>query len=155
LDAANEAAQLAPKSILALKVLGAVYYYLGRYDDSNRIMRQALAINPYDPETLAQFGWRLAVRGNFDEGIPLLKRAIARTVNPPGWYFSFVAIDLFMKGGYERMLRVAKRSAAEGRGVSQALIAIASGELGNRDAARQAVQAKQDVRRRCHVQRLS
>jgi len=37
------------------------------------------------------------------------------------------------------MLPVAMRSAAEGEGVSQALIAIASGELGDRDAARQAL----------------
>jgi TolB-like protein/tetratricopeptide (TPR) repeat protein len=139
LQAASEAVRLAPNSILALKVLASVYHYLGRYDDSERTVRKALNVNPYDPETLAQLGWRLAVRGKFAEGIPLLKRAIARTVNPPGWYFSLVAIDLYLKRDYERMLQVAERSAGDGRGVSQALIAIAAGELGKRDAARRAL----------------
>lgn len=139
LQAVSEAVRLAPNSILALKALGAVYHYLGRYEDSERTTRQALEINPYDPETLAQLGWRLAVRGNFAEGIPLLKRAIARSVSPPGWYFSLVAIDLYLKRDYEQMLEVAARSAADGRGVSQALIAIAAGELGKRDVAAQAL----------------
>lgn len=79
------------------------------------------------------------MRGNFAEGIPLLKRAIARSVSPPGWYFSLVAIDLYLKRDYEQMLEVAARSAADGRGVSQALIAIAAGELGKRDVAAQAL----------------
>jgi hypothetical protein len=82
---------------------------------------------------------RLAARGKFEEGIPILKRAIARTVNPPGWYFSLIAIDLYLKRDYKRMLQFAERSAGEGRGVSQALIAIAAGKLGKRDAARQAL----------------
>jgi hypothetical protein len=38
------------------------------------------------------------------------------------------------------MLRAAERSAVDRLGVSQALIAIAAGELGNRDAAREALE---------------
>jgi tetratricopeptide (TPR) repeat protein len=139
LQAASEAVRLAPNSILALKVLGAVYHYLGRYDESERITRQALEINPYDPGTLAQLGWRLAVRGKFEEGIPLIKRAIARTVNPPGWYYHLIAIDLYRKGKYEQMREVAERADPDNSGFSQLLIAIANGALGNRDAARAAL----------------
>jgi TolB-like protein len=139
LHAATEAVRLAPNSILALKVLGAVYHYMGRYDDSKRIMHQALDINPYDPGTLAQFGWRLAVRGNFEEGIPILKRAIARTMRPPGWYFHLIAIDLYLKGEYKQMLEVAERAEADNSGFTQVLIAIANGEFGNRNATRDAL----------------
>ena len=139
LQAASEAVRLAPHSILALKVLASVYHYLGRYADSERTVRQAIEINPYDPETLAQLGWRLAVRGKFDEGIPLLKRAIARTLNPPGWYFHLVAIDLYLKGQYGQMRDLAERSDVDNSGFSQLLIAVANGELGNRDATRRAL----------------
>jgi TolB-like protein/tetratricopeptide (TPR) repeat protein len=137
--AASKAVQLEPNSILALKVLGAVYHYMGRYDDSERVTREALTINPDDPGTLAQLGWRLAIRGKFDKGIPLIKRAIARTVNPPGWYYHLVAIDLYRKGEYKQMREVAERADPDNSGVSQMLIAIANGELGNRDAARDAL----------------
>ena len=139
LQAASEAVRLSPDSSLALKVLATVYHYVGRYDESERTVRQALNVNPYDPETLAQIGWRLSVRGKSDEGIPLLKRAIARTVNPPGWYFSFIAIDYYRKRDYKHMLQAARRSAADGRGFSQMLIAIAAVEQGDREAARQAL----------------
>lgn len=64
------AVKLAPKSTLSLTVLGAVYYYMSRFDDSERIMPQALEINPYEPETMAQLGWRLAARGNFEGEYP-------------------------------------------------------------------------------------
>ena len=139
LQAASRAVELEPNNILALKALAAINHYIERYDESVRLARQAAELNPHDPETLAQLGWRLAVRGNFEEGIPLLKRAIERTVNPPGWYFHLVAIDLFLKGQYEEMLDVAERSASGGRGVSQALIAIAAAELGEPGMARQAL----------------
>jgi TolB-like protein/tetratricopeptide (TPR) repeat protein len=139
LQAAAEAVRLAPKSILSLKVLGAVYHYMGRYDDSERIMHQALEINPYDPEALAQLGWRLAVRGKFEEGIPLLKRAIARTENPPGWYSHLIAVDLYLRRQYQQMREVVERGDPDNSGFSDLLIAVANGELGNRDATRAAL----------------
>jgi hypothetical protein len=89
---------------------------------------------------LAQLGWRLAVRGKFDEGIPLLKLAIERTVNPPSWYYHLVAIDLCMKGDYQRMLKVAERSALGDSGFSQLLLAVANGELGNQREAQRALE---------------
>jgi len=135
LQAASEAIRLAPHSTLALTVLAAVEHYLGHYDDSERIMRQALTINPYDPETMAELGWRLAVRGKFDEGIPLLKRAIARTMNPPSWYYHLIAIDLYLKVEYEQMREIADRFVPDDSGFTEALIAIANGALGNRAAA--------------------
>jgi tetratricopeptide (TPR) repeat protein len=131
---------LAPDNTLALKALSSINHYMGRYDEGERLARQAVELNPHDPDTLAQLGWRLAVRGKFDEGIPILKHAIERTVNPPGWYFHLVAIDFYLKGDYEQMLQVAERSAVDGSGFSQALIAIAAGALGNHDTAQQALE---------------
>jgi hypothetical protein len=46
---------------------------------------------PYDPDTLAQLGWRLAVRGD-REGLEYLQQAVARSANPPGWYYHLIAV---------------------------------------------------------------
>lgn len=132
LQEASRAVALEPNSSLALKALAAAYHYVGRYEDSERLARQAAAINPHDPEVLAQLGWRLAVRGKFEEGIPILKRAIERTLNPPSWYYHLVAIDLYMRGRYREMLEVAERSALGDLGFSFVLLAIAHSQLGNR-----------------------
>jgi TolB-like protein/Tfp pilus assembly protein PilF len=134
LEAASRAVELQPNNPLALKALAAIYHYLGRYDESDRIGRQAIRLNPNDPDALGQFGWRLAIRGNFSEGVPMLKRAIERSVSPPAWYFHFISVDLYLKGEYEQMLRVAEQAAVSDTGFSQLLIAIANAELGHRGA---------------------
>lgn len=135
LEIATRAISLEPDNTLALKAASSIYHYMGRYDESEDLARRAVELNPFDPDALAQLGWRLAVRGKFEEGIPILRRAIDRTVNPPGWYFHLVAIDLCLRGDYPAMLDIAKRSAVDGSGVSQALVAIASARLGDRETA--------------------
>ena len=137
--AASRAVSLAPNNTNALKALSSITHYLGRYDESERLARRAIEINPYDPDTLAQLGWRLAVRGNFAEGIPILERAIERTANPPGWYYHLIAVHYCMVGDYDAMLEAARRSAVDGSGVSQSLIAIASAYLGKREETREAL----------------
>ena len=145
LDAATRAVQLAPDSVLALKALSSINYYMGHYTEAELQARRAVELNPYDPDTLAQLGWRLAARGNFAEGIPILREAIARSVQAPGWYYHLIAIDLYRRGAYREMLEVAERSSRDGSGVSQALIAIAAGALGDRDRAARALVAMQAV----------
>lgn len=139
LEATTHAVALDPENTRALKALAAVNHYLGRYAESERLARRALELNPNDPETMAQLGWRLAVRGNFDEGVKILKQAIERTLNPPSWYFHLVAIDLYLRGDFGEMRRIAERSALNDRGVGQALVAIACGELGDAACARRAL----------------
>lgn len=139
LDAASHAVALDGKNVLALKALATINHYMGNYGESERIQRRALALNPNDPDTLAQLGWRMAVRGKFEEGIPYLQQAIDRTVNPPGWYFHLIAVDHCLNGRYAEMLSAAKRSTADGSGISWSFVAIAQGALGNDAAAREAL----------------
>ncbi|WGR69614.1 MULTISPECIES: tetratricopeptide repeat protein [unclassified Bradyrhizobium] len=139
LEATSRAVAIQPNNAMALKARASAYFYTGRYAESEDLTRQAAALNPNDPEVLAQLGWRLAVRGNFEEGIPILKRAIERTLSPPGWYFHLIAIDLYLKGDYSQMLRVAERSAMDDPGFSQFLLAVANAELGDRKATRRAL----------------
>jgi len=139
LDAASRAAQIDGSNILALKVLASIDHYLGNYAESERLQRRALALNPNDPDTLAQLGWRLAVRGNFKEGIPYLHQAIERTINPPGWYYHLIAVNDYLNGRYADMLSAARHGTATGLRMSWAFAAIAQGALGNRSAAQEAL----------------
>ena len=145
LGAASHAVALDRTSVLALQALASIHHYLGHFAESERIQRQALALNPNDPDTLAQLGWRLAVRGNWDEGIPYLERAIERTVSPPGWYFHLITIHLYLQGRYAEMLAAAERALVDGSGISWSLVAIAQGELGNRRRRAQALARMAEV----------
>lgn len=141
LSAATRAVSLDARSAIALKALASIDHYRGQFVESERLQRQALALNPNDPDTLAQLGWRLAVRGNFDEGIPYLQQAIQRTVNAPGWYFHLIAIDHYLHGRYAEMLDAAKRATIDASGISWALVAIAYGALGDAGSAQEAVKS--------------
>ena len=136
LESASRANAIDPENVLALKALGSIYHYTGRFDESVAAMRKALALNPNDPDAMAQLGWRLAVRGNFTEGIPCLRRAIDRSISPPGWYFHFIAIDDYLRGDFAAMLADAERSAVDGSAMSLSFIAIAQGALGRKSEAK-------------------
>ncbi len=133
--ASARAVALDRASVRAQQVLAAVRFYDGDYEGSERAQRQALALNPNDPETLAQLGWRLAVRGRFDEGLPYLERAIDRSVSPPGWYFHLIAIHAFMQDDYAAALAAAERSGRHGSEVGLSLMAMSQAALGDRQAA--------------------
>jgi TolB-like protein len=139
LAAASRAVALDGRSVLALKALASINHYTGNYEESEEIQRQALALNPNDPDTLAQLGWRLAVRGNFQEGVPYLHKAIEWSVNPPGWYYHLIAIAHYMNRRHAQMLEVANKSVADNSSISWSLVAIAQGALGNDAAAREAL----------------
>jgi tetratricopeptide (TPR) repeat protein len=134
------AIELQPKNPLALKALAAAHYFTGRYEDSERLTRQLVSLYPNDPEILAQLGWRLSVRGNFKEGVPALKQAIDRTLNPPNWYFHFIAVNHYLKGEYEEARRIAERAALGDSGFSQLILATSNAALGNREGTQQALE---------------
>ena len=134
LKAISKAIKLEPSNPLALKALAAAYHFTGRYEESVKLTRQLVDLNPNDPEILAQLGWRLSARGNFSEGVPILERAIDRTLNPPGWYFHFIALDLYLKGDYEQSRKIAERAALANSGFSQLVLAVSNAELGDRAA---------------------
>ena len=138
LDFASKAVAIDPENVVALRALSAVQYHLGNFDESERIQRQALALNPNDPDTLAQLGWRLALPRPLGRGSRLCERAIARTINPPGWYYDPITIHLYLEGRYREMLASAEHSAA-GDPTGVAFLAIAHGALGNHAAAQEAL----------------
>lgn len=145
IDAANRALVLEPDNTTALKAMSVTNHYLGNFEESERYARLALDKHPQDPEALAQLGWRLVIRGKFEEGTPLLETAITRTLNPPGWYYHLVAIDRLMNNDGEGMLAAAKRSLAHDTARSYSLLAMAHGLLGNRDEARRALEKMVDL----------
>jgi TolB-like protein/Tfp pilus assembly protein PilF len=144
--AAGRAVDLEPSSVLALQALASISYYAGRFEESEALQRRALALNPNDPDTMAQLGWRLAARGNWGEGIPLLERAIERTVSPPGWYFNLITVRQYLDGDTAGAVASALRGLADDSGISWSLVAIAEAAAGHRAEARRALgeMAKRD-----------
>ena len=134
-EAASHAVELDPRNPRTLAALSAVTFYQGDYAVAEALQREVLALNPYDPDTLAQLGWRLAVRGN-REGLDYLEQAVARSANPPGWYFQLIAIYAYLDGDYARALAAAEKSATSGSPIGLSLAAMAHAKLGDMETAR-------------------
>jgi tetratricopeptide (TPR) repeat protein len=137
--AAERALALDGDSVTALKALASIRHYTGQYAESEALARRAVALNPYDPDTLAQLGWRLAARGNFAYGIPYLEQAIERSVDPPDWYFHMMIIDRYLAQDYQKMLALAQRATKDGSEFSSAMLGLAYLRLGDEEAARGAI----------------
>lgn len=145
LTAAANALALDRNEILGLKAMSSINHYMGNFAESENYARQALALNPYDPDSMAQLGWRLSTRGRFDEGIPYLDAAIARTASAPGWYYYLIAVDDYLNGNYGEMLNAAEHGAVGGSGFGFSLLATAYGALGNQALAADALSKMAEV----------
>ncbi len=137
LAAARRAYGIDPNNVLTLKALSAIHHHIGNYEESETFGWRAIELNPNDPDTLAQVGWRLAVRGKFDEGVPLMDRALERTVDPPAWYYHLLSIYHLIEGDARQALELGELSASKGSGFGSFLVAAAAGELGDSQKARQ------------------
>lgn len=134
-NAATRSLELDPSNQRGLLAVSAIRFSNGDYAEAERTQREALAGNPYDPEILAQLGWRLAVRGNWDDGVPFLEEAIARSTNPPGWYFHLISVHNYIEGDYVAAVTAGERSAKNGSAIGLLLTAISQAKLGNMDEA--------------------
>lgn len=142
-NAANFAVELAPRNPAALAALSAITYYQGDYAAAEVLQREVLKLNPHDPDTLAQLGWRIAARGN-REGLNYLEQAVTRSVNPPGWYFHLIAIYAYLDGDYSRALSALKTSVQDGSPIGLSFAAMSHAKLGDMEAARNALNAMAD-----------
>jgi tetratricopeptide (TPR) repeat protein len=142
---AERAVALDPKSVRALQALSSITFYGGDYGTAEQIQRQALALNPNDPDTLAQLGWRLAVRGNWDEGIGYLRQAIDRTISPPGWYYHLVAVHAYLQGNYADAITAAEISGRNGSSIGLSIMAMSQAALGDIDEARKSLETLENL----------
>ncbi|MFO1068194.1 MAG: hypothetical protein U1E14_06680 [Geminicoccaceae bacterium] len=103
----------------------------GRPDEAEATQRRVVALNPNDPESLAQLGLRIAVGGHPAEAIDLLEKAIARSVVVPNWYYVTLAGALYLDGRLDAAHRTARLGAGPCCGNGQALLAITAAAVGS------------------------
>lgn len=138
LAAAQRAVALAPEAVRSLQALAALQFARGDYDDAERVQRQAIALNPHNPESLAQLGWRLMARDRSEEGGKLLQEAVDRSMVVPAWYHVTLALALYLGGDLERArdeAELGKEDCCQG----YATLAITEAALGHAEAARTAL----------------
>lgn len=76
-------------------------YFNKEVEAALKVGEQALATNPNDTELMGEYGYRLALSGDWDRGCPLVERAHERNPDPAAYYESALALCAYMRGDYK------------------------------------------------------
>lgn len=99
-DRAARACALAPEEARCYRVLAIVLTYRREFAAAEAQYERAIALNPYDADTLAQLGFIRAARGHPEEALEMMARAAQLNPLHPDWYHLDRHSPLFMLGRF-------------------------------------------------------
>lgn len=99
---AHRAVQMGPMNPHAHRALGYLNARLGNTDEAIRWMRKASELNPYDLGMAAAYGYGLVFAGRYDEGTPILGRAVEAFSGHPTWWDYGLFVGAFMQGDMKK-----------------------------------------------------
>jgi tetratricopeptide (TPR) repeat protein len=112
IETANRAVDLTPQKARAHAAVFLTRFFDKRFGDAFVSAEQALQLNPYATDTIARVGAAHVLRGEFDNGIALLQRAVRFNPSAPGWYEFPFFLDAHMRGDEPSAFRHAMRHSA-------------------------------------------
>ncbi len=141
LETAQRAVALAATDARSYEALYAAYFYRGDIEAFRRAAADARRLNPNSPELMADVGNKLVVIGAYDEGIALIRKAIALNPAHPGWYDFGLVLEAYRRGAYDEALAAAERVNMPGHYRSWVMLAMIYGQTGDKAKAAAALEA--------------
>jgi TolB-like protein len=144
--AARRAVEIAPSNHLAYFALATAQFFRRELQAFRNSAERAIALNPMDGFTSAYLGFLIAYAGDWERGCALA--AQARQINPhhPGWYWFPSFFDAYRKNDYRDALDVALKINMPGFWRTHLALAAAYGQLGEQEAASNAVRELLSIR---------
>lgn len=139
LEYALRATILAPENPEAHWTLALVYYFQKDFSKYLESGEKALALSANDADVVANFGFKLAISGQWERGLELLERAIQMSpAHPPLWHFPFV-LNYYRLEAYDDALAEARNIDIPKLYMTHVFRAMVYGQLGRSDEAQAAV----------------
>lgn len=98
LAAARRAVELDPENIRALQAEMFALFFHGDFEAALKVGELALSINPNDTELVGEYGYRLALSGDWSRGCPMIKQVRQRNPGPMPYYESALALCSYFGG---------------------------------------------------------
>jgi len=140
LTAARRAVDAAPTNHLAHAALAAALFFHRELGAFRAAAERSLALNSMDGLTGAYLGFQIAYSGDWERGCALAERATQLNPNHPGWYWFPIVVNAYRLRNYRQALELVLRVNMPGFWRTQFMLAVCNGQLGELDAARNAVQ---------------
>ncbi|OOG69910.1 hypothetical protein B0E45_14985 [Sinorhizobium sp. A49] len=113
-EAAARAVELDPQNVRALQAEMLGLFFRGQIEPALKVGARAMTINPNDTELAGEYGFRLALSGQWPEGCKLVGAAVERNPGPLGYFETALAVCSYISGDYraaERWARLANLQA--------------------------------------------
>lgn len=136
LDYARAAVQLSPNSPYAHRSMGYVVSRTGTQEEGLRWTRRAYELNTSDLGMAASYGYALVFSSQYDEGTPILQRAVSAASAHPTWWDYGLFLGHFMLDDMRAAANAVTALASSNRAHYLAAQLIAADALGRRDEAR-------------------
>lgn len=139
LTAARRAVDAAPTNHLAHAALAAALFFHHELGAFRASAERSLALNSMDGLTSAYLGFQIAYSGDWERGCALAERATQLNPNSPGWYWFPLILNAYRQGDYQRARDLVQKVNMPGFWRTQFMLAVCNGQVGELDAARNAV----------------
>ena len=139
LTAARRAVDAAPSNHLAHAALASALFFRREFGAFRAAAERSLALNSMDGLTGAYLGFQIAYSGDWERGCALAERAIQLNPHHPGWYWFPLILNAYRQRDYQRALDLALKVNMPGFWRTQFMLAVSNAQLGELDAARNAV----------------
>ena len=145
LRAARHAIELAPASARAYQNLFVVQYARHEVAAAFAAGERAIALNPYDMLTLAEFGGRLVMTGEIERGLQMLRRAGGNGVVLPNWHHYYQFLGNYLAGNLKEAAFQAEQITADDYPLGLVARTIAASRTGNAAQARRSLERLMEV----------
>ena len=99
---AQKGVSLAPGNQFAWDSISLVYFHQGDKELFLLHVEQTLALNPNAPYVVGVAGWHMALYGEWDRGLTLLRKGMKLNPHHPSWFHLAFYMDFYRRGQYEQ-----------------------------------------------------
>ena len=138
--AASRAVDLGPTSHFTHYALASVLFFRRNLVAFRRSADRAIDLNPMDANSVAFLGCLTAYAGDWQNGMAMVDRGIALNPHHPGWFWLPHAYNAYRLRDYAAALDSAVKVNMPAYFFAHAVVVEAQGQLGGREAAREALQ---------------
>jgi TolB-like protein len=139
LVAARRAVDATPTDHLAYHALASALFFRRELGAFRTAAERAITLNSMDGFTAAYLGFQIAYAGDWKRGCALAERATRLNPHHPGWYWFPLFFDAYRQRDYERALEIVLKVDMPGFWRTQFALAVVCGQLGQQEAAHNAV----------------
>ena len=135
-DAARRAVELDPQNVRALQAEMLSHFFRGEIETALDVGARAYSINPNDTELAGEYGFRLALSGEWKPGCKLMASAVSRNPRPSGYFESGLAVCAYIDKDYITAERWARLADVSANPIYHVILTAILGQLGKTEEAR-------------------